>query len=141
MSPPGLQPFEWGIICTLFGALVAIIVYVWNDAKRRDERDKQELRETLADIRETIKGFSTRVDGAFGTVESRLQLQGERLASLAAQQLNAEKRIDDVGQDAHGLEVSFVRMAEQVAGLRGRLGLSSPSGTMPAFSPPTRHSK
>ena len=122
---------EWAIITALFGAIVSLIAWIWTDSRKRDASDK-------AEVREMIKSFSARVDGQFADIAGRLQQQGERIASLATQQASTEKRLDAVQQDAHSLEVSFVRIAEQVAGLRGRLGLASPSGGMPATPPPRR---
>jgi len=125
-SPPGIQPFEWGVICVLFGSFVSLIIYVWNDAKKRDAQDKSEMREM-------VSNFSARVDRAFQDLQTRLQQQGERMAVLANSQVHADKQMTDLQADVHNLDVSFVRTAEQIAMMRGRLGLSSPSGGIPAY--------
>lgn len=133
-----VNPQEWSILSALFAGVVSLLVYIWRDSLRRDKEDKLEIRASLDSFSRRIDGAIDDIRARLSTQASRFELLGERLAVLESQRRDAEKDADGIRGELHQQTAAIQRLADQVAQLRGRLGVSSPSGGIAASPPPPR---
>jgi chromosome segregation ATPase len=145
-TPVGFQPFEWGVICVLFVALLSLVLYIWRDSRARGEKERLATEGSVTalstTLNDTVKNFSNRVDETIKDIrlnarELSLALQklGERMAVIESRREDTRDEQQQVRNELTRLNEAMNKLGNTVARIAGQMGITQ-SSTSATFVPP-----
>lgn len=88
--------YGMGLIAFLLSSIIAIIIYIWKDAKRveikKEEKTEKNFSELGVSIKEVAVSFSdyrTKIDGKIETIEDTLTEHKEKIGELQRKTLGS----------------------------------------------------